>query len=820
MEKPSLYLLLLVLSLQVSAQTGQDTSWKKVYRESDVRVNDVIHTKLEVKFDYDKAWLYGKAWVTFKPHFYPTDSLLLDAKQMAITKVSLSKGSSTLPLKYEYDGWDLKIKLDRVYKASEDYTIYIEYTAKPNEAKIPVGGYKGLYFINPKEKEQNKPVQIWTDGETEHTSFWCPTIDKPNQKSTEEIVMTVPNRFVTLSNGKLIDQKKNKDGTRTDHWKMDQPHAPYLFFMAIGDFAIIRDEYKGKEVNYYVEKEYASTAKKIFGLTPAMIAFYSKITGVPYPWVKYSQIVLRDFSSRAMENTTATAHSEFAQQDARELIDGNRWESNIAHELFHQWFGDYVTCESWSNLSLNEAFANYGQYLWKEYYYGSDAAGEEYYNNMYNYLNSPGDSENPLVRFYYDNKDDLSDAVNYNKGGCILHMLRNYVGDSAFFKAINLYLTTYKFKTAEAHQLRLAFEEVTGKDLNWFFNQWFFGKGHLKVTISYYYDDIEKKVTVKIKQTQSQNNVFKIPITIDIYSNSKKISHQVWINNPDEDFIFSYTSRPDLVNVDAGKFILWEKTDDKTLQNFIYQYRYGGSYIDRREAIVECLKQQENPIAMGLLKITLKDKYPGLRNFILEELGRRWDRKSDSIKQSIEPILIDLAKNDKTSSVKAKAIGLLSRYQKNEYRNLFIANVNDSSYSVAGAALAALSRLDSVVAFEEAKRQMNLRTRGALTIAIITTIMKFGSEEQSDFISSQYVALPFTTDKLRITGDFINYLTRVQSTEVLKKAVDMITGFLNLWDERFKVAFNEDLIKLAAKKESAGLGEQADYIKSRLPKQQ
>src|SRR4030095_11474544 len=240
----------------------------------------------------------------------------------------------------------------------------------------------------PRGEEKDKPTEIWTQGETESNSVWMPTIDKPNQKSTEEISMTVPAKYVTLSNGLLVSQKKNTDGTRTDTWKMDLPNAPYLFFMGVGDFAVVKDSYKGKEVSYYVEKEYAPVARKIFGKTPDMIALFSKLTGVDYPWVKYSQMVGRDYVSGAMENTTATLHQETAQQDARELTDGNRWEDVIAHELFHQWFGDYVTTESWSNISLNESFATLGSQLWNEYYYGKDAGDAERYSSAQGYLQS------------------------------------------------------------------------------------------------------------------------------------------------------------------------------------------------------------------------------------------------------------------------------------------------------------------------------------------------------------------------------------------------------------------------------------------------
>lgn len=365
MKQLLLLMFVLVSGVSASAQQQTDSSWKKLYRETAPLINDLVHTKLAVNFDYDKAYMNGKAWITLKPHFYPTDSLLLDAKGMEISNVSIVKGNSKLPLKYEYDDLQLNIRLDKSYTRTNKYTVYIEYIAKPNEYKgkgsKAITDAKGLYFINPKGEDKDKPTQIWTQGETEATSVWCPIIDKPNQKTTQEIAMTVPAKYVTLSNGKLVSQKKNAGNTRTDTWRMDLPHAPYLFFMGVGDFAVIRDQYKGKEVSYYVEKEYAPVARKIFGNTPEMMKFFSRILAVEYPWNKYSQMVGRDYVSGAMENTTATLHQESAQQDARELVDGNIWENTIAHELFHQWFGDLVTSESWSNLTLNESFANYSE---------------------------------------------------------------------------------------------------------------------------------------------------------------------------------------------------------------------------------------------------------------------------------------------------------------------------------------------------------------------------------------------------------------------------------------------------------------------------
>jgi aminopeptidase N len=829
-------LVLIVVFLQlIMAQPGpdaaKDTAWKKVYRETVSVINDLVHTKIDARFDYDKSYMYGKVWLTVKPHFYATDSLKLDAKGMDINKVAVVKGADMQPLKYEYDGWELKIKLDKLYSRFQNYTIYIDYTAKPNEVKVKgsaaINDAKGLYFINPKGEVPDKPIQIWTQGETEATSVWCPTIDKPNQKTTQETIMTVPAKYVTLSNGKLVSQKKNTDGTRTDTWKMELPHAPYLFFMGAGDYAVIKDAYKGKEVSYYVEKEYASVARKIFGLTPEMIAFYSRITGVDYPWVKYAQITARDYVSGAMENTTATLHQESAQQDARELIDGNIWESTIAHELFHQWFGDYVTTESWSNITLNESFANYSETLWDEYKYGKDAGDAQNFNDMQGYLQS-GSEKKDLVRFHYSDKEDVFDAVSYNKGGRVLHMLRNYLGDSAFFKGLNNYLTANKFKSAEVHQLRLAFEEVSGRDLNWYFNQWYFGGGHPKLSIDYNYDDAAKKVTVTVKQTQAGDKVFRLPVAIDIYTGAKKERHNVWIENKADSFVFDYSPKPDLVNFDGDKILLTEKKDNKTLENFIYQYKYAGLYLDRREAIDAAAKKQDDPKALDLLKTALKDKYFGLRNYTVGKL----DMKKENVKKETESILVDLAKTDAKSVVRAKALGLLSNYKKEEYKELFIKALNDSSYSVAGAALEALGKVDEKMAFEKALQLSKQPAKGKLQQEITGSAIKYGDETAFEMIADNYNKMPLSQAKFEATGPFGQFLAKVKDTEKLKKGVDAIVEFREAIPESFREQtdpfINGSVLKaLLTKKEEALksnpadsqlLQQQIDYIKAKLEK--
>lgn len=791
----------------------QDTAWKHEYRATPIKINDLMHTKLEVSFDYDKAWMYGKEWVTLHPHFYPTDSLTLDAKGMEIKEIAMMKGNLKTPLTYSYDSMQLKISLDKSYKEGENYTVFINYVSRPNELKeegsAAITDAKGLYFINPKGEDKDKPIEIWTQGETESNSAWFPTIDKPDQKTTEEIAMTVPSKYVTLSNGLLMSQKKNADGTRTDYWRMDLPHAPYLFFMGVGDYVIVKDHYKKLPVDYYVEKEYVPVAKKIFGETPSMIAFFEKITGVPFAWPKYDQIVGRDYVSGAMENTTATLHQESAYQNARQLVDGNRWEDVIAHELFHQWFGDLVTTESWSNITLNESFADYSETLWDTYRHGKDAGDQHIEENRQNYLRNPADESKNLVRFYYSNKEDVFDRVSYDKGGAILHMLDNYVGDSAFFKSLNLYLNTNKFKSAEAQQLRLAFEAVTGKDLNWFWNQWYYGSGQPDLTIKYDYND--KAARVIIEQTQATGKIFKLPIAIDVYNGgSNKKRYQVWIENKTDTFYFPSETKPSLINVDGDKVLLCKKTDNKTADEFVQQYKYAGNYMDRKEALEYFADNKSSNLSIGL-----NDKYHGLRLFTLQKI----DEAKGYTVPAVLSVIEQIADKDPDKLVQAKALEILVKLNDKKYEPLFMKYVNDSSYSVSGAALDGITKLEPDQAYNIAKKYTH-NAAGKLGEVVARVIMKNPTEDDFDILLENYKN-PITSQeeamaKIRGTATFADYLSKLKNNENVKKGVNEIMAFRNQIPPNYRSyvdpGFKKALSTISDAKRSEGNTQLADYI--------
>ena len=721
------------------SQKPADTSAQQEpmpYHASATRSIDILHTKLEVNFDWEKQYMNGKAFITLKPYFYPTNEITLDAKGFEMKGVSL-QSNPVKTLVYKYDKEKLSITLDREYTRNDSLKILIEYIAKPNERETTPGqaitSDKGLYFINPLGKEKDKPTEIWTQGEPESNSCWFPTFDKPNERMTHEIYITIDSahkNFVTLSNGLMLSSKKNPDGSRTDYWKQSLPSAPYLVMMAIGDYAIVKDKWKNMEVSYYVEHEYEPYTKLIFGNTPEMIEFFSNKLGTPYPWEKFSQVVVRDYVSGAMENTSAVIHGEFLNQTDREILD-NSYEDVISHELFHHWFGDYVTCEQWSDITLNEGFATYGEYLWQEYKYGRDVADQHARESMQGYISSGEKTPKHLIRYYYNEPDDVFDAHSYNKGGAAIHMLRKYIGDDAFFTGLKLYLEKYKFSSVEADNLRLTFELVTGEDLKWFFNQWFYSQGHPKLLIQHAYIDSSKKYLVRVEQKQdlTTNPLFKLPIDIDIYIDGKKERKRVWASNQREEFLFPLSHKPDFVNVDAEKSLLCTKEEKLSIQERAFQYKNCPLFQDRLEALKECSSFTSIPEAADIILAALNDKNPDMRERAINYV----EKLPVEYKAKAKNILIDLAKGDAKSSVRALATESLSEnFPSDDLLEVYRNGVSDKSFAVAGASLSAIAKKDKKEAMDIAKKFESEKSMDML-IAIAQIYAANGSDANNTF---------------------------------------------------------------------------------------
>lgn len=768
-----------------------DEKPKHPYRASQTRTHDLEHTRLDVKFDWNKSRMHGKARLRLRPLFYPTDQLVLDAKGFYVHEVALMRGSEKTPLKYKYDDFlKLEITLDRKYTRTESFEVFIDYTTRTTELAPLMeevhANDQGLYWINPKGDDPDKPQQIWTQGEVHGSPGWFPTLDQPNERCTQEINMTVDAKYVTLSNGILVNSRRNDDGTRTDFWRMNLPHAPYLFMMAVGDFAVVKDKWRGKEVSYYVEPEYKKYARMIFGNTPEMLEFFSNKLGMEYPWEKYAQIVVRDFVSGAMENTTATVHMAALQHDAREHLDYT-YEDYISHELFHQWFGDLLTCESWANLTLNEGFATYGEYLWKEYKYGKDRAEAHLAGDRRSYLNEARREKKNLVRYHHDHADDMFDAHSYQKGGLVLHMLRKVVGEEAFFASIKEYLHKNAFTAVELAELRMAFEDVSGQDLNWFFDQWFLRDGHPVLKLDHTLKDGKWLLTVEQIQAEP---AFRFPVRVEVGSAGQVVTHDLWVTSRDTTFALPVSGTPDYVAFDADGTLLHEvERESKTADGWIAQLKAGRNYIQKRRALDALEKRlgdagvQEKTVP-AVLSAT-DDSYHGTRAMAIgmlaayagpqrEAIARRaLTMLADSI-AAVRVAAVDYLRQACAQFAEGGALADAQELRRRVVAGLKVA-IGDSSYSVERSAFMAYACFDTTAALEIA-REIAPRAKGRMATAIGELFKARNAPETLDFIRDKVrdKASPgMRAGLLRRLDDYLlrqDAATQAKGTELLMTA--------------------------------------------------
>lgn len=741
-----------------------------VYRATVTMDWDITHTDVSLDFNTLEKTANGKAVISMHPYFYSSDKIVLDAKCMQIHAVTLNMAKAD----YLYRNDSLIINLARLYHHTETVKLEVTYKAMPY-TKTTTGGKaisddKGLYFINTDNAIPGKPSQIWTQGETESNSFWVPTFDKPNERFTTSIQLTVPDSLTTLSNGMFLGSTPASNGMRIDKWEMDKDIQPYVMMFAIGKYAVVHDKpWRGKTVNYYVEHEYEPYALDMFRHTPEMMEFFSNVTGVPYPWNKYSQVVVRDYVSGAMENTSATVFGEFINQTTKEIKDKD-YEDVVSHELFHQWFGDYVTAESWSHLTLNESFATYGEQLWRRYKYGTANAQKLGFEDMMIYLNQSKLNDEPLTRFHYKKRDDMFDRISYQKGASILHYLNGLTGDSAFYKAMNIYLTDNALKPAETHHWRLAIEKATGKDWNWFFNQWYFRGGHPELDIKYEFDDKAKKV--KITFEQKQDKIYRLPIMVTVAGNNKSETILTDINKRVFSTTYNYTDNTQpAVFIDSEHWLPVVIHDNKTPEQWLTAYLRAADedFISKARALMHNATKTENSTIQQLYSLALSDKLEYIKVYAL---GYLQSNKNTVTQNTLTTHILPLIK-DTSNHVRAAAFEVLTAWeQKFVLKDMFPA-LNDESYKVAAAALNGINKFQKDTVYTIAKQMLDKKPGGELEYAVWETICEKGLAADTVLLK-QWQYQVGGKNKLDLALALNSYMTNTPSDEAFKVALDIM----------------------------------------------
>jgi aminopeptidase N len=414
---------------------------------------------------------------------------------------------------------------------------------------------------------------------------------------------------------------------RTFHWKQDLPHSYYLQTLVVSRFDVVNvggpeSEFPGLWIPVYGPVGSGEAIRKSFANTPAMIAHFSKLIGYRFPWDKYAQVMCRDFSAGAMENTgVVTFQGALARGGRRGAIDGI-----ISHELTHHWFGDLATCKSWEHIWLNEGFATLGEALWAEKVRGFDGYQAAILSNFDRERGSSSGRTAPrrpgMVSNLYTSPDSKFTSGDncYSKGGSILHMLRVRLGDEAFFRAIAVYLERHQFAQVETDDFRIVLEEVSGQSLERFFDQWCRRPGHpsLEVDVSWMPGDSGDAGTLTIAVDQTQK--------IDADNPAYAIVVPIWIKRStgDEDgewqsvvtdtrhasASFGLARRPRDVEVDPQLNVLCRRKVRQPLEQTLNRLHDGTSSLAARVEAIEQLSESPDPRAtMALARLAARTSF-------------------------------------------------------------------------------------------------------------------------------------------------------------------------------------------------------------------
>lgn len=666
------------------------------------RVADFKHMRLQIDIpDMNTPALRATQQLTFTPIAAPVDVLSLNAVQMDISSISLGendRGTSSTRVLKSYDGEVLSVRFDPPLVPEGTYDLVIEYSLED-----PV---QGMTWTPESAAWPGRAAQIHTQGQPETNRYWFPSHDFPNERLTTELIVTVPEGYLVSSNGREAQPPRTQRGRTTFHWLQDKEHVNYLVSLVVGKFDIVDVAPTGSRIPMpvYVPPGKGGWVQQTYGRTPEMLRVFEERFGAPYPWDRYAQLCVWNFGAGGMENTAATTMYDTAIFDEKALQDADL-DGLISHEIAHQWFGNLITCNTWAHIWLNEGWATYSTALWFE---ARDGYNSGYLNSMYGSLRgvaardqlSPDSSEfrPAMVSPVYEHPWEVFRRVSnpYPKGSSILHMLRMDLGDDLFFAAVAEYVKRFSNRTVETDDFRRTFEEVTGRSLEHFFEQWCHRPGTPKVHVKAEWKEEGRTLTLSVEQRQRINPdlpafVFRLPIAIETAGGIEEIMFEV--NARRHERVISLGAEPRMVIVDPGLTVLMDLTVDQPAKRFIAQLERGPTLPSRADAAA-ALGTRRSSAAVEALSQSVRNgtEHHRVRSMAAASLG----------KLMAEEALVAIARDGvEDARVRLAVVDALVEIGTEAARQAILPHAQSAaeSYAVQGAALAGLGRIGRATDF-------------------------------------------------------------------------------------------------------------------------
>ncbi len=652
------------------------------------RTVDVRHTRLEVRVDPARRLLAGRVTHRVAALDAGVTLVTLHAEELAVLAVTDAQGRA---LASRHAEGRLVVTLPQPLALGEEASIVVAYEGTPR---------RGLYFIAPDASRPDKPLQAWTQGQDEDSRFWFPCFDHPQEKASTEVLARVPQGMKALSNGALVGTQPHGDGTVTWHWRQSLPHSAYLVTLVVGEFEEVSLPHPRVPLSVWVRREHAARVPAVFGRTAAMLDTFERRFGTAYPWEKYAQVVVEDFIFGGMENTSATTLVDVALYDERAGLDYDA-DDLLAHELAHQWWGDLLTCRDWPHAWLNEGFATWSETVFKEDHLGPDEAAYERHTQRLGYLDEDGgEYRRAIVDRRYADPIDLFDRHLYEKGSCVLHMLRKELGEEPFWRAIRTYAATHRGGSVVTEDLVRAIERATGRNLEWFMEQWVLRGGHPELTVGWSHDAAKGLLTLSVRQGQAGDELtpdtFRFHAEVLVAFEGGKVERQrVEVTRRDQALLLPCRAAPERVVFDPDGDLLATLEVEAGADAQRAMLASGPTAISRLRAAAHLAKDATEATVAALAR-ALHDPFWGVGAEAAAALGRiRTPAARAALVEGLAGV-----KHPKARRAVAAALGAFRGDMEAGAALVRVLERGDASYFVEAAAAAALGAVRTPGALE------------------------------------------------------------------------------------------------------------------------
>ncbi len=669
---------------------------------------DISHLALDVTPDFKEHSIAATATLRFKPIAMPLAELKLDGVDLRVDSVTATEKI----LGWQATDRQVIVTFAEPIPPEKEASVTIVYRAFPK---------RGLYFRTPEMGYPASDTHLWTQGESIEARHWFPCFDSPNEKFTSEITCHVPEGMTVLSNGRRVSQEKDDAGLVAVRWLQDKPHVTYLISLLAGYFKSVDGQYRDIPLSFHVPASLVDYAAESFKDTADIMAFFEKEIGVVYPWAKYDQVCVYDFTAGGMENTSITTLNDRTLHTP-EYGELRSSQGLVAHELAHQWFGDLVTCKDWGNVWLNEGFATYYELLYDGHKHGRETFLYRLYQSAKHIVGEP-DQTNAIVRRDYLSPNDQFSYLAYPKGGWVLQMLRSRLGADLYRRCIQTYLERHRYGNVETEDLASVVEELSGRSWDQFFDQYVYHAGQPELGVAYAWDEGSKLAKLTITQEQHVSDrvlLFNVPLPVRFKTQSHVLDRQIRVEQKSENFYFKLPEAPTSVRIDPemtvlakinftppaamlqaqladetdmlGRLLAVEQLGDRKDADSVGKLRHAltnDSFYGVRMAAARSLRTLKTDAAFEALLSSTQQSDARVRRAVDEAIA-------GFFREATRECLMGVLDREKNPDIAALAIRSLGAYHHDEIHNLLLRELQSDSFhnQLADAAIDAMRGQD------------------------------------------------------------------------------------------------------------------------------